>query len=202
MKKVIFSIIAVLLLAVLLNANALKETSSSTPVITLTFSEESRITNATLYQGSTFYDFTYSPQKGDLSIFHSLTLTRALKNGNYTLFAQAEDRVANKINITQTIEVLVPYIFINLTNQPLGVSPRRVFDLVVETPGNASSCRYSPINVEDFAQILGVFESTNQIVHRKADFNNNSEFLISPQSEATLYVLCNQTLNGRMNPAI
>ncbi|MBW3022547.1 hypothetical protein KY308_00395 [Candidatus Woesearchaeota archaeon] len=204
MKKIILIPIAVMFIcSFLVGAGALKETSSSTPVITLTFSEDSRIKEAKLTgEDGTLYGCTYDPQIGDLAVMNTMTLTQALINGNYTLFVEAEDRVENNISTTQIIEVIVPYIPMNLYDPPLGVSPTPVFDWTIQTPQNpGATCKYSniPVLVRPYDNALFTFSSASGL-HTQYNFNNESLRLIaSPQSEKTFYVYC-KSEDGRINP--
>jgi len=203
MKKIIFLVVMVSILSgFLIGAKALKETVSSTPVITLTFSEDSKITKAVLSQGNRTYNFTFEPLQGEFAIVHKITLMQALMNGNYTLYVEAQDRVENAINTTQIIELDIPYIPITLVNPPLGVSPTPVFNLTIATPENNADCRYSTSSISSYERAVYFFEDITPRMHTKLDFNSNETLLVAtPQTEKQIYVFC-RSEDGRINPTI
>ncbi|MEM4336448.1 MAG: hypothetical protein QXG86_00390, partial [Candidatus Woesearchaeota archaeon] len=202
MKKNIFlATLVFILLFSSAKTYSLKETYSSVPVITLSFSEESAIINAVLVSADKRYNFSYSPPKGEYALVHRLTATQALANGNYTLYVEAQDRVENKVNVTQIIEVSVPYIPIRVINPPLGVSPTPIFDLVIETPENDASCKYSTSPLATYDSAAFSFEDITPKIHKFSNFNKDPVLIQSPEKEIAIYIFCKQLDNQRINPA-
>lgn len=212
-RKTIIIAVVLALISCAYFSLAIVESSSAFPKITITFSKKfSNIVlvnlsdlqiNLTDSNGNIYPLVPINASAGDVRSFFEFTTAQPLLNGNYTLYVSASDIVGNKINTTQTLVVDVPYMNIWTSNPPLSVSPKPVFDFVVETAESAFGCKYASSPLTDYFSAPFEFVDKTNTLHAKENFNNasaNTDFGLQDGVEKPVYVFCRDSATTRINP--
>lgn len=223
-KKIIITAIALFILISIAGVSqSIVETSSAYPKIQLKFEKRTAIdpnykalvnindleVNLTDRRGFKYeLVFTNVPQ-GNISDSFNLTTTSALLNGNYTLTVAASDIIGNKINVTETLTMDVPYMGIWIDSPPLSVSPTPVFDLSIETAEDAYGCKYASSPLTDYSSAPYDFSDITRLLHTKFNFNNITENALTGFPDARrgltngkdtpIYVFCKDYALERTN---
>ena len=141
--------------------------------------------------------------EGNVSASFNLTTTMPLLNGNYTLTILVADVVGNKVNTTQIITVLVPYMDIWMSNPPLVVSPEKVFNLTIESAKDSYACKYATFYQTSYSAAGYYFLDTTPRNHTKENFNIDritSGVELVDGKEAEIYTFCIDNETNRQNP--